>query len=192
MKFNVDSMLMAGINAGVYTYNWVFGGTKEDLARILQISNPLVQIVGSFSDGLERGLAGLVITCLFDGPIVYFILGANKKQIQLEDQAKERHMLDSKVEGIYKPANKTLGLTGIPTNLALDIWHINSSDCIDHLGWHYSDLIGSQLRSLGFLTMCADNLPPRKNVFRRAYEKISELSDKILTSPIGKPVPSYS
>lgn len=188
-----NKIFMTGVNACIKTWNWTTGGTKEDLANLMQIGATTVKMFGPFADNLNSGIACLIVSAPIEIYLTRFAMKKNKEQIALENKALENRVMDIKVERFYKPINKIVGLS-LPAGSFL--YHSYTLGNQEHmskmkdLGWHYSDMVASSMRSVGCLAMCADNLPPRKNCLSRGYDKLSEMVKSYRPESLPIPAPA--
>ena len=192
LLYTLDEYVMNGINAGIRAYNWTTGGTKEELAKLMQIGAAVINTIGPFSDGIHQGLGCLLVRAPVETYFTYKAIRYNKQQIKLEESALEKNLKDPYVEGYFKPINMTFAYTWATGSLIMnsspliDVNHINKNH---DSASHYSDIFSSIVRSTGCLTICGENLPPRKNCLKRGLEKLTAMINTKY-SPNLDPVPA--
>jgi hypothetical protein len=106
----------------------------------------------------------------------------NKNIAKLEEKALEKSCLDSDVEYYRKMACPLNGVLWFSTGLLIDF-----KLSLPPSG-QYAAFVVDGLRGLSFEVMRADNLPPRKNVFERAKEKVSDFIEALNRTPVPVPV----
>jgi len=170
----IDDGIMYGVNAGIHIYNWTFGGTKEDLADIMQVGAAAIEIIRPLAHDMNGGIVTAIVRAPFSLTMTYCALKTNRKQMQLESESVEKLLMDKKVEGTFKPANKLFAYVFFPASFAYDLKLSSDTSHNQDLGYHYADMVASPVRSLGCLTICGVNLPPRKNIISRTADKIGK------------------
>src|SRR3989338_6389808 len=175
--YAIDALVMKGVNTSIHAYNWTTGGTKEELAALMQMGALAISVMMPFSDGIERGLTCALIRGPLETLFTHQALKYNKLQIEREKNALERNLKDLCVEHLFKPYNKLFAYAWTTGSLTVNCGYLSN---IEHMNKehdsvrHYSDMLSSLARSTGCLTICGDNLPPRKNCLKRGWEKLTE------------------
>jgi len=168
-----DDTLMYGVNKTVYAWNWSTGYTKEDLANVLN-------------------LAGYPLFCssvFYKYPLAYFVAvpfgivvslatsSMNSDYGNRELQAASKGLLDPKVE-MHKRNCKANGYVLTFGDIFLTIKdRYTEYDAIE-ANQLFGIKVGLGLVGISNIVMCADPLPPRKNVFSRAVDRAAELYEE--------------
>jgi len=174
----IDDTVMYGVNKAVHAWNWTTGETKADISNNLLTIAPIVE-----NSGFAMYFPHML---LFSLPALLSISHVqqikNKRIEKLEVKALENGMRDIEVEE-YKTTLKGDGYywgaaSGIHVLIPMD----DEGTVIAG--------IGMGIRGLGCHVMRADYLPPRKNVFSRAKDRLADIVEKYQAEPSLKPAPS--
>jgi len=181
----IDEGMMRGVNTGVRVWNWTTGKTKADLANDLLTIAPILESVGMANRGLYIIIPGLLY-------ISHIVQKENTKIEKKESRAIENNALDFEVEK-YKLNSKVNALIFTPSALFWGTYHPPKQGIFlpDAVATDYCTSLGHVLRSASYCVMCADYLPPRKDVLSRATDKLKEWAKEIAERPIGLPAPAY-
>ena len=180
LQEKIDDALMYAVNKGVKAWNYTTGRTKKDLANSLLTVAPIFEGAGFIN--MNPVLGVLLAGCFLHSS--HRDQKFNNKFEIIEEKAKEKGVL---LPPEYYTLNKTQGygfvvLAGVQTSLGYST---------DNVGCYIVG-IGHNLRALSNFVMCAEDLPPRKNVFVRAKnkikEKLSEINWNIAPQPVQIPV----
>jgi len=163
----VDSTLMYGANKAVQAWNWTTGRTKSDLANLLMDGFAITGSAGQ----IVLGPQAVVGVPVFLG-IAHISQKENIKIDKLEQESAEEGMRHLKVERskeLHKEVGPLKGIMGIALLFPIQSYNIKikggSALCASAFAfWGASDYI-----------MRTDYLPPRKNVLRRAKDKLKEM-----------------
>ena len=173
----VDNGLMYLTNKAVGAWNWTTGGTKADLANFLLSASGVCASSGIIlrNPYFSPFAAGYLVYC-------HVIQNLNKDMEQKEVAALEHEMLSYRVENRKRDASFLgpfdLSLTASNQLMVQDI---------------PSTFIGAGLGLLGasYYVVRADCIPPRKNVLRRAKDKLEEIIKNVregFRAPVPVPV----
>ncbi len=174
----VDDTIMYGVNKGIKAWNWTTGQTKTDLANQLLTLAPIFDAIGSFYGTPYFGAIA--------SPLFLFISHMQQK-INYRQQIEEQRAKDKKtrlsLDNEYEHRNKSLGyfwggagafpLSSLP----------NCEEPVIVLSYS----ISNGFRSASHFIMRADDLPPRKNVFARAKDKLVEKINEGKLNPVFQP-----
>lgn len=182
----LDNMIRAGANKAVRAYNWTTGGTKKDLADNILNAGIVADSTGSFINGSFSSL----IYAPFSFHFTNLIRKTQEYQHNLEQKAKEKEALNSVVENSIKPSNYMAAgmyLTGAVLFASLS-YFLKKEDSLNYFDVGLS--IGYGLRATSFIVMNADDLPPRKNCFKRGLEKLDTYIAAARAKPAMVAVPT--
>ena len=178
----IDDSIMYGVDKTVRGYNWVTGGTKDELANNMISTGVILGSVGSVMSEPISGYLVAIPCCLFYG---YKSQKINTLQVELERKALERRCVSLEVESLKK-GDKFFGPAMISLATIFGPYHDQRL--------YQEQQIGLSIRSAGwgifglsYYIMRTDNLPPRKNVFSRAADMLGELFDEF-RKPALQPV----
>lgn len=190
----MDEKILQGVGAGVRAYNWTTGGTKADLANKFIDGTVISMISGSiaFAYYNQDKTSAAYIPAAILSP-VSLILGHQNQKKNLKIEEKERkalekkNCLDSEVEEYKKEAKKQ-----IQNEFQSSTFCGSTGLLFSHPDLQFGIAFGGYLHIISNYIMRTDNLPPRKNVFSRAKDKVKKYLDKRKSEqvPAGLPSPS--
>ena len=183
----LDDTIMKGVNAGVRGWNWLTGETKADLASKVGILGAGLMAGACMIRPNEPNYFGLAISSLYglDRAITPSMM------IEREAKAASDGLKDINVEKqkirykFYSPALLFMGLTGL-----FKTWFSDNPTNSEEDNVQFRDsLLGSGFVLLGasYYIERANSIKPRKNVFRRAGEKLAEIVRDYKTKPLLEP-----
>ncbi|MDD5193188.1 MAG: hypothetical protein PHF67_01235 [Candidatus Nanoarchaeia archaeon] len=167
----LDDFLMRGINGLVYSWNYLTGGTKTDLARILNGTAPIFEVSGGFCMTPILGAIMIAVSTKLTQ------INWNSFKDQEADEGRARNARARRNYG-YDLENVVYGhffsFCSLSNLLAANMSHpssevYNAKQELGSLG-SYSVAFGNGLRALSFYIMRADDIPPGKNILSRAYD----------------------
>ena len=189
-----DDTVMKGVNAYVRAYNWTTGKTKYDLANSMLIGGSIISSTGMLIGASMIPRYNLLFApfCVF--PLIGSHIGQKKNYAQkkLEEDAQEKHCKSLEVEKMNESRRKSslsnLGWASMEFSLgSIPPFYLSSSLFLSSFGTHFL------FSGVSDYVMRAENLPPKKSVFSRAWEKGKNLVGKLNESPEpaieGNPVP---
>lgn len=185
----VDDGLMYFANKAVQGYNYTFGGTKADLANKMLFVAPILESIGY----LNWGVAPLATPIMLLNS--HLDQKKNKQIEKLEISSAESDCQNIEVNHYKKSTASVFGpmfiLTGTFISLPFDVRN-NGVLIPDETYTNLALGIGNIIRGSSFYIMRADYLPPRKSVFKRAGERLTEIIKEIELNPpipIPQPIP---
>ncbi len=170
---------MHAVNKGVRAWNWATGKTKADLANYMLTVAPVLESMGMI--GLNPVL-GAMASPLY---LICSHLGqeSNKKQETLEEICAENNlMFDPK--DLYASTHKIIGPTWISVGGVVDL-----EGTVSNNPMYFVLGTGNIVRGFSHYVMRADYLPPRKSIFKRAKEKLTEKLKEAAENSKGGLVP---
>lgn len=173
-----DDGLMYLANKGLHAYNWVTGGTKADLANDFQAFAPIADVLGLAAVHPIFGLIGAPLSLLAS----HVGQKVNSNIESLEKKAIEVGAKDWEVE--LKKEDYHL-LSGISSAAGAGYVTLGSVVEAANCDGRFAYLMGMGVfaRSSAFYVMRCDYLPPRKNVFKRAKEKLDDAIQSYTREP---------
>ncbi|MBW3020562.1 hypothetical protein KY334_04655 [Candidatus Woesearchaeota archaeon] len=185
---SIDDFVMYGVDKFVHAINYTTGHTKKEISNTLFKAAPVLE-----GSGMLYSSSNPVISTAIGLPFCVLYLGwshiahlKNETMEELELKALESECKDMNVEKLkndnkfYAYLFKGIGLFG----------YCSSFNFKEPEGYIVL-MTGHLTRSLAHNVARCDYYPPRKNVVKRAYEKLSETIEEALV-PEPKPVPIMS
>ena len=169
----VDDTVMYGVNKMVRGYNWTTGGTKAELANGFLVGATVTIPVGIL---LINPVFGSVFT-LIALPSIHYKQKKNVEIERKEAKAFERGLCDIDVEE-YKERNRVSGEFNIAFSVSNGYFGLSPNNEPNILVG-----MGCGLFALDIYVMRADNLPPRKNCFKRGAEKLKDIVSSYSPKP---------
>lgn len=185
----IDEKLLYAANKAVHAYNWVTGGTKSELANGVLSLGLISFAAAGFVTGIPGGIIGSAL----------ILKGAHEEQKEnirfdnLEEKTKEKECLNIEVEARKEFLKEripyqlavagVLGVTSVISSFGgqdtpnLEAELVATYGSISMALWSFSDYV-----------MRTNPMPPRKNVFARAKDRLVE----IVKSYSRKPEPVHT
>jgi len=179
-----DDTLMYGANRAVRAYNWTFGGTKDELANGFIVMGSATASAGSC---ILYSPSGILIT------LVNLFIGhsktkENRKYARLEQEALDRRALNLEAESgkwncrVSGPLWLSNGVFFTSSSYVFDNENLDAKICC------LAAAGGFSMYGVADYVMRGESLPPRKNVFSRALDKIDELVEEYKRTLAPQPV----
>jgi len=184
----LDDGLMYLANKGVQAWNWTTGKTKADLANKMLTVAPVLETLGALNT--NPFLISTLIPLSFYASHVR--QKGNTQMEKIEVDALEKGAASLDVEE-YKRKSKEIAPVWL-ANSALWQVHTSAKGYILHDRSVTDSLLslGFAVRAGSYYVMRTDYLPPKKNVFSRARDKLTEMLQGINWNPLPQPVPSLA
>ena len=168
----LDNTIMKGVNSGVRGWNWLTGETRADLANKFLTISPILEVAGAYGIPKDTNESiSKIFQSVFTGLIWigmnHFQQNIYLKMDELERKASEQELKDISVLK-HKEICKIFGPFEIGSSALLYPFFINPE-------LRYLIPLGLSCNGISCYIMRADYIPPKKNVFRRAGEKLAEI-----------------
>lgn len=176
----VDDALMYGSNKAVHAWNWTTGGTKSELANLLDVSATAGIISGTF--GLDKIFGATFAPVLL---LVCYMRNKNNKDKEMEEIAALRGgLINPRVES-FKRLCKMGAAYQTMFSIAVAIHGEAALSKQNYVtaGADFVNSLSLLAHAASNYIMCADSLPPRKDCVTRGLDyldgKLKQIGEKI-------------
>jgi hypothetical protein len=172
---SIEDLINGGANASVYLWNVTTGRSRSELSTLLLTVGSSCAMAGCVSNPRYQPMT--LVYPVFTG---YFAMSNHRNQ-KKEAAAVEKQMKDPDAEN----HKSNMGLASIAwvmlatSNIYQHFSGSNESESKSQLLMG----IGHFIMAAGLYIESADFLPPRKSIFRKAYEKLSEFAKSYARRP---------
>lgn len=157
---SLDNFLLGCTNKVTQACNYTFGWSRNDLANLLQVTAPVFEISGNYHN--DPSSAAFYIPAF-----VLMSMGSISLFTDMDSEDKESSRKGCKRNPIYDVCNNIMGWS-MGSAAILEGTPIHGEDNL-----HYAIIgIGHAIRSLSHYVIRLPDIPRRKSVFTRAFEKL--------------------
>lgn len=173
-----DNLIRGSGNFLLESYNWITGGTKSDLIKKTSVAIPIFNgIAAAYSSANnnmrhpESAINPFLMGILIGGVwsiLSYVRLPLQKRILEGEEKVRGEPFKDIGAEN----AKKSKARFVIPANSLISALFYKTAI----INGDYIQLVaGLEPYILEDVILCADDFPPRKNVFKRAKDKLVDM-----------------